>query len=139
MARDIFHHAVRQVLENDGWTITDDPYYLVLQKSVAQYEIDLGAERLLGAEKGTEKIAVEVKSLLKTSLLHEFHSVLGQYLIYHYGLSKKDPTRKLYLALPDFAQTKLEKISPLLDIIRDFEVKIIYFDSENKTIVSWEK
>jgi nucleoside 2-deoxyribosyltransferase len=54
-------------------------------------------------------------------------------------LQRKDPQRKLYLALPAFAQTKLERIPPLLDIIKDFEVKVIYFDSENKTIISWEK
>ncbi|MEO0041228.1 MAG: hypothetical protein RL329_676 [Bacteroidota bacterium] len=139
MARDMFHKAAKEALEKAGWTITHDPYYLTLQKDVAQYEIDLGAERLLAAEKGTEKIVVEVKSLMKTSLLHEFHSVLGQYLVYQYGLQKMEKDRKLYLAIPSFGQKKLNNIPPLLDMIKDFNVKIICFDSETKTIVSWDE
>ena len=139
MAKDIYHGAVREALENDGWTITHDPYYLIMQKDVAEYEIDLGAERLINAEKGHEKVAVEVKSLLKTSLLHEFHSVLGQYMVYQYGLQKHEPNRKLYLAIPIYGFRKLQNIPPLLDMIRDFNIKLICFDSETKTIVSWEK
>ena len=85
MAKDFYHESVKEALINDGWIITHDPYYLILQKDTAEYEIDLGAEKLLAAEKGNDKIAIEVKSLLKPSLLHEFHSVLGQYMIYRYG------------------------------------------------------
>ncbi len=139
MAKDIYHKIVREVLEKDGWVITHDPYYLVLQKDVAEYEIDLGAEKLLAAEKGEEKIAIEIKSLLKTSLLHEFHSVIGQYLIYHYGLQKREPDRQLYLAISLFSYKKLETIPPLLDMIRDFKIKIICFDNETKEIISWKK
>ena len=61
MARkDKVHDVVRTALENDGWTITDDPYYV--KSFDADYEVDLGAEKLLGATKGLEKIAVEAKS-----------------------------------------------------------------------------
>jgi hypothetical protein len=139
MARDMFHQAAREALEKEGWKITHDPYPLVLKKDVAEYEIDLGAEKLLGAEKGTEKIVVEIKSLMKTSLLHEFHSVLGQYLVYQYGLQKLEKDRKLYLAIPRFGQNKLNNIPPLLDMIKDFNIKIICFDSITKTIVSWDE
>lgn len=30
MAKDIYHNLVRDALENDGWIITHDPYYLQL-------------------------------------------------------------------------------------------------------------
>lgn len=70
MAKDIYHNAVRTALEKDGWTITHDPYNIVEKDSNIDYEIDLGAEKLLGAERGAEKIAVEVKSFLKTSIAH---------------------------------------------------------------------
>jgi hypothetical protein len=48
MAKDKFHELVRDALERDGWTITDDPFVLRLadKKMVA----DLGAERLIAAE-----------------------------------------------------------------------------------------
>ncbi len=66
MARDIIHDQVRASLENDNWKITHDPYSLYLEKRTLS--IDLGGERIIGAEKGAEKIAVEIKSFLKESL-----------------------------------------------------------------------
>jgi hypothetical protein len=81
MAKDIFHQTVKEALEKDGWTITHDPF--ILEKGLgAKLEIDLGLEKIITAQKGTEKIAVEVKSFLKPSLINEFHTVLGQYLNY---------------------------------------------------------
>lgn len=138
-AKDLFHHLVREILEKEGWTITHDPYYLILQKDVTEYEIDLGAEKLLAAEKESEKIAVEIKSFTKSSLLYEFHSVLGQYMVYLYGLQKLAPERTLYLAIPLFAQKKIEKIPPLMEMIESFKLNVICFDEENKNIVSWKK
>nr|WP_313898253.1 element excision factor XisH family protein [Nodosilinea sp. LEGE 07298] len=61
-ARDLYHDAVRVALEKDGWTITDDP--LILTIGLRSVFVDLGAEKLIAAERGTEKIAVEVKSFL---------------------------------------------------------------------------
>lgn len=57
MARDIFHPIVREALEKDGWVITHDPYPLRVKGR--NYEVDLGAEQLVAAEKGPTKIAVE--------------------------------------------------------------------------------
>jgi XisH protein len=65
MAKDLFHKAVLESLTNDNWAITQDPYRLVLSKKVL--EIDIGAEPIIAAQKGREKIAVEVKSFLKES------------------------------------------------------------------------
>lgn len=60
MARDKYHELVRKSLEDEGWLITDDPLYVNTQKR--QVKIDLAAERLIGAEKGDQKIAVEIKA-----------------------------------------------------------------------------
>src|SRR2546430_4279121 len=54
----------KQALIKDGWTITDDP--LSLPWGSTTLKVDLGAERLIGAEKGTQKIAVEVKSFVRS-------------------------------------------------------------------------
>jgi hypothetical protein len=80
MAKDLYHLAVRAALEKDGWTITHDPFRLVDKKANMSYEVDSGAEKLLAAEKGSDFIAVEIKSFLKTSFTHEFHGILGQYI-----------------------------------------------------------
>jgi hypothetical protein len=59
-AQDIYHDNVKNALIKDGWTITHDPYTLTFgQKDVF---VDLGAERIIAAAKGSEKIAVEIKS-----------------------------------------------------------------------------
>ncbi|HEY9802629.1 MAG TPA: element excision factor XisH family protein [Leptolyngbyaceae cyanobacterium] len=75
-AKDVFHQVVKSALLKDGWTITDDP--LSLQLDSDQVFIDLGAERLIAAQRDNEKIAVEIKSFLAPSSLSEFHTALGQ-------------------------------------------------------------
>ena len=139
MARDKFHEQAKQALINDGWTITHDPYPLKDKTRKVNYDIDLGAERLLAAEKGTEKIAVEVKNFLQASFSHEFHGVLGQYLIYIRGLRTIEPERVLYLAIPVYVDIRLKDHLLLLEIIEEFNVRIIVFDEETSTITSWKK
>ncbi|EAM51685.1 fdxN element excision controlling factor protein [Crocosphaera watsonii WH 8501] len=74
-AKDRFHTIVRIALEKEQWKITDDP--LRLDVGGTKFEIDLGAEQLLGAERGKEKIAVEIKSFLSDSPLTDYHAALG--------------------------------------------------------------
>ena len=59
-AKDLYHNNVRNALVKAGWTITHDPYTMTFGQKDAF--VDLGAERMIGAEKGSEKIAVEIKS-----------------------------------------------------------------------------
>jgi hypothetical protein len=65
-AKDLYHDAVCNALQHDGWIITHDP--LVIEIDEIRYEIDLGAETLVAAEKAGRKIAIEVKSFLAPSL-----------------------------------------------------------------------
>ncbi len=66
MARlDLYHGLVKSALQQEGWRITHDPYRMKIED--VKYEIDLGAEMLLAAEKDGEKIAVEIKSFLEQS------------------------------------------------------------------------
>ncbi len=48
-ARDVFHEAVKAALQKEQWVITGDP--LKLDVGGTKLEIDLGAERLLAAER----------------------------------------------------------------------------------------
>jgi hypothetical protein len=77
MAKDKYHELVKQALIDDGWTITHDP--LRLSGLARPIEIDLGAEKLIGAQKGMEIIAVEIKSFLGLSELYEFYGAVGQF------------------------------------------------------------
>lgn len=138
MAKDIYHQIVKEALLKDGWLLTQDPFLLFNKALKIDYEIDLGAEKLLAAEKGMEKIAVEVKSFLKTSLLHEFHSILGQYLIYQQGLLRLAPERVLYLAVPQAIALRLEDYKFLQDLITQYQIKMIIFEETTHTIVKWK-
>lgn len=53
MARDKIHFLVKEILEKEGWLITHDPYQLKVLEM--EYEIDLGAEEIVGAEKEGKK------------------------------------------------------------------------------------
>ena len=77
MAKDIYHQIFKEALIKDGWTITHDPLVL-LSKEEGGFETDLGAEKIITAEKGKKKIAVEIKSFVQPSIMYEFHLAFGQ-------------------------------------------------------------
>jgi hypothetical protein len=95
MAKDSVHYIVQEALINDGWTITADP--LVLKRDKSKLEIDFAAEKLITAERGIEKIAVEVKTFVQHSIIHAFHEALGQYLNYLTALKLIGDDRTLFL------------------------------------------
>ena len=139
MAKDAYHNIIRTALEKDGWLITNDPLYLPKDYAGSRLEIDLGAEKIIVAERGLEKIAVEVKSFLKTSMINELHGVVGQYLNYFLGLKRVEPDRTLYVALPQNVYEKLEELPLLSDLKAEIDFKLITFDIDNQVIISWIK
>jgi hypothetical protein len=50
----------------------------VIRVGHTDLQIDLGAERLLAAENGEQKIAVEIKVFGQASLVQAFHMAVGQ-------------------------------------------------------------
>jgi XisH protein len=136
MAKDLFHKAVLESLTKDNWAITQDPYRLVLSKRVL--EIDIGAEPIIAAQKGREKIAVEVKSFLKESFIYEFYSVLGQYLVYETFLARQEPDRQLYLAISDEVYAlRFEKDEDVLFVCQKYNLKILIFNKLTNQVESW--
>ncbi len=95
-AKDRYHDAVKSSLIRDGWTVTHDP--LTLRWGKKDLFVDLGAERLLAAEKDQEKIAVEVKSFIGRSEAEELEKALGQYILYQDIMEELEPERELFLA-----------------------------------------
>ncbi len=136
-AKDYYHDVVREALEKDGWEITHDPYFLYLGRRKGF--IDLGAERkLLGAEKGEEKIAVEIKSFLGMSDLDQFEDALGQFLMYRPALSKLEPTRVLFLAMPKSFYISFFEDIYFQEIAKLYDVKILVFDEVSIKIDQWK-
>jgi len=77
-AKDLFHDCVRHALIHDGWTITHDP--LRLNWGGKDVYVDLGAERLMAAEKSGQRIAVEIKSFVGDSEVDDLEKAVGQYV-----------------------------------------------------------
>ncbi len=137
MARDKYHAQVRIALEKEGWTITHDPYFIRLGKRKGF--IDLGAE-MIGAEKGTEKIAVEIKSFCGVSDVDEFEDALGQFLLYKLALIKKEPNRQLFLAMPiDFYNDLFVEDTFFEEVLKIYQVHVIVYDYKNIIIDQWIK
>ncbi|MEM7555027.1 MAG: XisH family protein [Cyanobacteria bacterium P01_A01_bin.84] len=136
MARDLFHNIVRSALEKDGWIITDDP--LSIRSGGVDIQIDLGIERLLAAEKGTEKIAVEIKNFVSASKISEFHMALGQFINYRTALRLEDPQRILYLVVPSTIYDDFFNLPFTQIIVRENKLKVIVYDVEKEEIISWK-
>jgi len=134
-AKDVFHQAVRHALEKDGWTITDDPL-LVDLKEVRVF-VDLGAERLIAAERENETIAVEVKSFVGGSTISEFHTALGQFINYRLFLKLSDSTRSLYLAVPSETYEEFFKGKIISQVIQENALKIIVYEPISEVIEQW--
>lgn len=134
-AKDKFHDIVRLALEKDGWNITNDPLYIDFGK--VQMRIDLGAEKLLAAEKEGEKIAVEIKSFLSPSAITDFHVALGQFLNYRTALREKEPERKLYLAIDTETYDDFFTLPFIQLQIQEFQLNIVVYDPEIKEIARW--
>ncbi len=135
MARDLFHDIVRSALEKDGWVITDDP--LSIRCGGVDIQIDLGVEKLLAAEKGTEKIAVEVKNFVSASKISEFHTALGQFINYRTALRLEEPERVLYLAVPLSVYDDFFKLAFTQIIAQENELKIVVYDVDKEEIATW--
>jgi hypothetical protein len=134
-ARDLHHNALKNALIKSGWTITHDP--LRLKWGSKDMYVDLGAERIVTAEREGEKIAVEIKSFIGASEVDDVENAVGQYFVYRSVLTRTEPDRALYLAIHaevyfDVFEEALGKI--LLD---DYKMSLIVFDLEKETIVKW--
>jgi XisH protein len=141
MAKDLFHNTVKLVLEKEGWNITHDPYELrmeALNLFEAKMQIDLGAERLIAAEKGQEKIAVEVKSLLGPSLIYDLHNLVGQFIDYQIGLEAQDPQRSLFVAIPQIPYERLAEQELFKRIVQRTGLKIIVFEPDSQVVTKWQ-
>jgi hypothetical protein len=136
-AKDIFHEVVKKALQKDGWQITHDP--LSLSVGGVNISIDLGAERLIAAEREGKKIAVEVKSFLERAFaISEFHTALGQFINYRGALRPEEPDRVLYLAVPLSTHQSFFQLDFPKAMVEENQVKMIIYDAKREVIAEWK-
>ena len=135
--KDKDHHIVREALEKDGWTITHDPYRMEMGK--VELVADLGAEKLIAAERGLEKIVVEIKTFQRMSVISAFHEAVGQFRNYRRLLRRTDTSRALFLAVSEetfnfFMSEEFYKMA-----IEEDEISIVVYSKSSISVVKWKK
>lgn len=133
--RDIYHYAVKNALIKDGWIITHDPF--VLSYGRKRLFADLGASRLISAEKKDCRIVVEIKSFLSDSDIYDLEQTIGQYVLYAKILAQEEKDRLLYVAV---TQTTFEGIFSLELgelLLADQTIQLVVFDEKKEVIIQW--
>ena len=135
-AKDAFHEVVKTALQKDGWQITHDPYNL--QAGTLELYIDLGAEKVVAAEKDGQKIAIEIKSFLGPSKISQFYTALGQFISYRAALQQQEADRILYLAVPSNVYDSFFTMGFIQSLIKQNQIHLIVYDMEQETISQWQ-
>jgi len=136
-ARDIYHDKVKNALIKDGWTITHDP--LRLSWGGRDMYVDLGAERLLAAEKAGQRIAVEVKSFVGASEMDDLEKAIGQFVLYQAVLAEREPDRLLFLAVPQFVLRDVFEQPNGELLFQKNLVHVMGFDPDMEVILQWNR
>ena len=136
MAKDIFHQQVKNALIKDGWNITHDPFIIPISEAI-KLQIDLAAKNAVAAERGSEKIAVEIKSFIADSDISSFHTALGQYLNYCQALEEQEAERIVYLAIPVETYQDFFQLPFIQRSLKRYQVKLIIFNPKLEVISEW--
>ncbi len=137
-AKDFYHEAFVRALQKDGWTITHDPLTLPFQET--SLLIDVGAEQAIAAERGTERIAVEIKSFIKLSPMQDLKEALGQYILYADVMmeSFEHAERTLYLAVREETYNDVFDHEQTLRILHRRNVRLVIFNPIEEKIIQWK-
>lgn len=135
--RDLYHFEIRRAIEKDGWIVTDDPMQITWEEK--DYSPDLGAERILAAQRGTEKIAIEIKSFIGQNFGFDFYEAMGQFDSYFYALADLEPDRTVMLAISEVAYKSffIKKYVQRLLVLKN--IPLIVVDTDNEIVVKWIK
>ncbi len=135
-AKDLYHDNVKNSLIKDDWKITHDPLRIRLTRGKNLF-VDLGAERLLAAERGIEKIAVEVKSFTRPSDMKDLEEAVGQFVLYAHLLVRYYPEYKLFLAVTENVCKTVFEEEAGQTLIEDGIIRLFSFDPNQEVIVRW--
>ncbi len=132
---DAIKPAVVAALVKDGWTITHDPFTLEYEDITVL--VDLAGERLITAERGVERIAVEVKTFRASSPVRDFRDALGQYDIYQMILEDLQPERKLYLAVSEAGYERVFSLQAITRFLTKRPMPVLVVRPDAEEVVRW--
>lgn len=94
---------------------------------------------MFAAEKGEQKIAIEIKSFIGNSLINNFHEAIGQFLDYRIAIREKEPERELYLAIPLDIYNTFFKRRFIETVCKEYKINLLVFNPTTEEIISWIK
>jgi XisH protein len=80
-----------------------------------------------------------IKTFERVSTTNEFHSALGQYFNYRLALKIRDPSRQLFLAVPQRIHQGFFQIEFIQMALQEAKVAILVYDPEKEVITAWEQ
>ncbi len=135
MARDLYHESVKKALIKEQWDITHDPLSFKLGNT--QVQIDLGAERIIAAERGKDKIAIEIKTFINQSFITALYEAVGKYVVYRNVLRLLQPERELYLALPEDIYHRFFGEPVITKTMEEEKFKLVIYNQTTQIITQW--
>ncbi len=94
---------------------------------------------MIAAIKGTQKIAVEIKSFVGPSKVNEFHKAMGQFNDYFVALESLAPDRELFLAVPESIYKSFFQEDFIQRALKRNEAQLVIFDPHQELIKKWIK
>jgi XisH protein len=133
--KDVFHDVVKKALQKEGWKITHD--LLTLDISGQELSIYLGAEKSRDVSKESRKIAVSVKSFVRSTSLLKYQLTLVKFLNDRELLKRIEGDRSLYLAVPMQNYRRFLHEESLRNSLNEAQVKTIVFNPIEGAIDRW--
>lgn len=131
---DRYHQPIKDALINDGWEVVDQYPIRYVRRRI---RADLGGERIIGAARGPERIAVEVKDFLNPSAITYLQQAVGQYLMYKSWLARTEPERTVYLGISEVAADTVFAQPGVQIMVEDYGIRLLVVDIPRRRVLRW--
>ena len=91
----------------------------------------------MAAERGTEKIAVEINSFVRKSDMKDLEDAVGQFVLYARLMQRYYPEHRLYLAVPEEVRRGVFEEEAGQALLEDGVVRLFSSDPAQEVVVQW--
>jgi len=134
-AKDVIHDAVCNALKKDGWIVTHE--HMRVDFEDTHVYVDIGAERLLVAERADEKIAIEVKSFIGRSTIQDMENAVGQFMVYRVLLQQTEPTRHLFIGISHITFETVFQSKAIQKLVNELSLSLLIVNIETEEVELW--
>jgi XisH protein len=92
---------------------------------------------LIAAERGTDKIAIEIKTFSNLSFITALYEAVGKYIIYRNVLKMIDSERVLFLAIPESIYIRFFEESIIQKTMQEERFKLVIYNQTTQIITQW--